>query len=67
MRGDRRARGVGDRSQTDALIRVRGGRNGRCEQEVGRALAPMNDGETATGNAGIYAEDGALEHLFAAV
>jgi len=27
----------------------------------------MNDGETATGNAGIYAEDGALEHLFAAV
>ena len=45
---------------------------GRCchrrdEPQLVRAVAAADDGEAASGDARVHAEDGALEHLFAAV
>jgi hypothetical protein len=37
------------------------------EPKVAGAAPASDDGETAPGDAGVHAEDGALEHLFAAV
>ena len=64
---DRRSCGVGDRAQPDALVRVGRRQHGGDEAEVGGSIAPAEDGQAAPGDARINAQDGALEHLFAAV